>query len=687
MIVAWDGGPAEFELALPTQNDAEKISCTVEPEDQDSAMSQRLDLDPGKRKPSLCGRFVTMQMRLPAGLEHGYHRLTIECSGKRFRSLIISAPRRAYAADSTPGGDWGCFLPLYALRSERNWGAGDFTDLHNLTDWIADLGGSVVGTLPMLAAFLDEPCEVSPYAPASRLAWNEFYVDIHRIPELDGCREAAELLQSAALLEDVARLRAAKHVEYARLMALKRQVLQKLANAFFDQKPPRRYAEFEQFLQAHPHVEDYAAFRAAHERARKPWNEWLPAARAGRLSHDDYDLRGQRYHLYAQWIATTQLETLADAAGGGLYLDLPLGVHPDGYDAWRWNEVYACGASAGSPPDAVWTKGQDWAFPPLHPERIREDGYRHVRDYLGHHLRISRLLRIDHVMQLHRLFWIPHGLPASQGVYVQYRPKEFYAILALESHRYRTTLIGENLGTVPPQVNRAMRGHNLQQMYVVQYEIASEDEEDDGAGPAEGTTPATRRESATGDGVPPDKGDRPAAMPGACRPPVALRDVPPGCMASLNTHDMPTFAAWWRGEDLAVRQELGLIDGGEAQRLAEELQSTKAELSAWLRSRGWLGDAEQDDAQVLLAILKFLSASPAGVVLVNLEDLWLETRPQNVPGTGPERPNWQRKATPAFDEFTRRTDVLAALQSVSRLRQQAKTNPQEQPSKRATKTS
>jgi 4-alpha-glucanotransferase len=259
-------------------------------------------------------------------------------------------------------------------------------------------------------------------------------------------------------------------------------------------------------------------------------------------------------------------------------------------------------------------------------------------------------------------------MQADQGCYVRYHPEEFYAILTLESHRCQTTLIGENLGTVPPEVTQAMERHNMQSMYVVQYEVAESEQE---------SSPPTRSAAA---GTP-----APSAAPkrqttqkrqttknvrkrGTPSQSLALKAVPPGSLASLNTHDMPTFAAWWRGLDLALRQELDLITEDEVRSALEKQEVVRKELTVWLRAKGWITADDADDAEILLGILKFLAASEAGVVLVNLEDLWLETRPQNVPGTGHELPNWRRKAAVTLDQFQRRDEIVAVLQTVASLR-------------------
>lgn len=657
VVVAWNGGPLEFDVTLPVRESTGQVDVSVELEDHSSSISRPFDL--GRIVPQLtpCGRFATRRLRMEERLPWGYHRLKVHGASQpstggslgELASLVISAPRRAYSENPSTPSSWGCFVPLYALRSERNWGAGDFTDLENLTAWTETLGASVSGTLPLLAAYLDEPYEPSPYAPASRLAWNEFYVDVTRVAELAANPEAAQLVRSSDFVIEVAQLRETEYVDYRRSMVLKRRVLEILASDFFERRPGQRFVEFEQFVSRSPHADDYAAFRAAYERRREPWDGWPQPLRDGQLTESDYDPRAKRYHLYVQWLATQQLETLAEASRSGLYLDLPLGVRPDGYDVWRFPVAYACGASAGSPPDPIWTTGQNWNFPPLHPQRVREQGYRHVCDYLAHHMRLARFLRIDHVMQLHRLYWIPQGMEPNDGVYVRYRPEEFYAILCLESHRHQTTLIGENLGTVPPEVDRAMDRHGLKRMYVVQYEIASASVEMQADGRAADSPAPTA-------GVPHDTS-------------ATLSKVPTGALASLNTHDMPSFAAWWRGEDVVLRQQLGLLSEADAQREHRDLERTRTELVAWLRVTGWLEGSAADETAVLLAILKFLSASDAGAVMVNLEDLWLENRPQNVPGTGPELNNWRRKAARTIDEITRSPAVLKMLKAVAHARQ------------------
>lgn len=348
---------------------------------------------------------------------------------------------------------------------------------------------------------------------------------------------------------------------------------------------------------------DYARFRALDEARGESWSRWPARLRGGALRDADCRASLRHYHLYAQWLAHEQMAHLSQEArqqGVALYLDMPLGTHRDGYDAWRYQDLFALKASGGCPPDPVFTQGQDWGFAPLHPQRSREEGHAYMLAYLRHHLQQARMLRFDHVMGLHRLYWVPEGLPASHGAYVAYPAEEIYAMLSIESHRHQATIIGENLGTMPAEVNRSLERHGIAGMFVVQYEA------------------------------------RPHPGP-------ALRRIPEREVASLNTHDMPPFAAFWQGLDIDDRYALGLIRrrdlAGERRQRARICRS----LARLTSRRGRAARGRADARSVLRATLQHLGESDARWVLVNLEDLWLETESQNTPGTSSERVNWRRK--------------------------------------------
>jgi 4-alpha-glucanotransferase len=639
VTVAWAGEPAAVRLRLPARLSETALALTIELEG-----GERIELHArGGGLESLGGRVVAGELyavrrwALPATLPTGYHRLTLAAGGGRHEAHLIAAPVRAWEpdADSADARAWGVSLPLYALRSERSWGAADWTDFRRLIDWTEARGGQIVSTLPMLAGFLgngpkgDEPgpYEYSPYSPASRLFLNELFIDPESVAELAIAPEARAMLESDALRRSAAELNAADLVDYRRQAALRRCVLEKLAEAFFHNGATDRREAFERFLRQRSQTEDYALFRAVTEREGRCWHQWPEPLRSGRLTEGDADPAAVRYHLYAQWIAHEQLTALGERArrgGGGLYLDMPLGVNADGYDVWRYRDLFAMGAGGGAPPDNFFVKGQDWGFPPLHPERSRAEGHGYLAESIRGMMVVAGALRIDHVMGLHRLYWVPQGMDATEGVYVNYAADEIYAVLTLESQRHRVRVIGENLGTVPPAVPAAMERHAVAGMYVMQFSVQADGEH-------------------------------------------AIAPPPPGSVASLNTHDTPTFAGWWAGRDLDIQLEMGLIDADDHRDAHEHRGHVRDSMLYFLRRRGLLGE-NADTAAVLRACLRWLAAEPAGLVLVSLEDLWLETQPQNVPGTGQERPNWRRRASQPFGAWTASPEYVSLAHEINEIR-------------------
>ena len=628
VVVVWHGRPAQAELRVPAALAGGSADCELSQEDG-QVRAWRQPISGLLTLHSECVEgidYVAMRLDLPRDIPFGYHHLSVILGGARHESLIVSAPQTAYRPDVAERG-WGLLMPLYALHSARSWGAGDFSDLRAFTEWMAESGGSVVATLPFLAAFLDEPFEPSPYVPVSRLFWNEFCVDVTAAPEISRCDTAQATIGSARFQREQSRLRSAQLIDYKRVMALKRRVLEDLARCFFADRS-QRYGAFKEFLNKRPEVEDYARFRAVGERLRTPWPEWREPLRDGEVGEDDYDQDVRRYHLYAQWLAHEQLEAVGTAARARnvrLHLDLPLGTHPAGYDGWREQDLFPAGASAGAPPDMFFQQGQNWQFKPINPWSQRDQGYRYFRACLQHHLQYAGSLRVDHVMGLHRLYWIPSGMSADEGVYVRYPAGELYAILCLESQRHNAVIVGEDLGTVPRAVRSTMGKHGIRRSYVFQIE--------------------------------------PAVSEG--RP---LGHVPAASVASLNTHDTPPFAAYWRGVDIDQRRALGLLPETEAVKERRYRRQLKTWLVTLLERRGLLSKGRPGEAAVLRASLAHLSASRAATVLVNLEDLWLESASQNVPGTSQEHPNWRRKGRYAFEEFRTMPQVVDVLRQIDRVR-------------------
>jgi len=534
--------------------------------------------------------------------------------------MILSAPSRVFPPDRRfRERSWGLFLPLYTARSDRSWGTGDFTDLRNLLGRTRELGGELFGTLPLNACYLETPYAPSPYTPASRLFWNELFLDLEALPEFACCPAARSQVASPRFQEERAALYAASQVDYRRSIALKRSVLEPLAETFWNGGGCKEPA-FLEFLRNDRYLADYAAFRAETERRGRPWKYWdVPPGSAPLATARDS--KEARYHIYSQWAARRQLSGL-----DGLYLDLPLGVHAEGFDTWVEPDLFGHGMSVGAPPDRFFTGGQNWLFPPLLPEPNRQDRYRYFRETVRRQCRFASLLRIDHVMGLHRQFWIPGGAEPEDGAYVSYPAEEYYAVLAIESHRERCAVVGEDLGTVPPGVREAMERHQVHRLFVGQFQVE------------------------------PHRTGRP----------------PAGSLAALNTHDLRPFLGFLRSRDIDDRVENGLLAAGEADREKRSRAQAVGRLARTLLEDRFLDaaspEAEDFPERCLDAWIRALGAGPARFVLVNLEDLWLEEEPQNIPGTDFDRPNWVQRATLSLEEIFASDSIVKILRRLESTR-------------------
>jgi len=630
VLVAWDGLLASIELRTLEGPTPGLLTLRLRLETGEERVLRRdaAELPLLSSAPLEGRRAVRRRWPLGEHLPLGYHQLELRGGGHEACATVIAAPRRctSHALDGTPvradERGWGAFLPTYALRDPSDWGIGDYSRLGDLLQWTADQGGRCVATLPLLAGFFDETLhEPSPYAPASRLFWNELHVDPEAEPGWRTLPGVAALVDAPAFQAERRALQQAELLDYPRVARLKRPVIEAMAEAAERTRGARR-AALDHHLASHPLLPEYARFRATCEARGTPWTHWPERLRGGQLRESELDPRAVRYHVHVQLMAHQQLQRAAEAARQrdvGLLLDLPLGVHSCGYDTWRWPALFAKGISAGAPPDDFFTQGQSWGFPPLIPDVARADGHAYLRATLRHHLQFATALRIDHIMSLHRLYWVPHGLGATEGVYVRNHPQELYAVLCLESHRHGAAIVGEDLGTVPRALRPNMARHDVRRLSVLQFGIG-------GSG--------TQRVDARG-------------------------------VASLGTHDTPTFTAFREALDIEDFRSLGLMDGPTARRARAARRRLVGEMRHWLDVEQALPLGAPDD-ELAPAVLGQLGGEPHPLVLVNLEDLWHERRPQNVPGTHHERPNWRRRARhgpaalPALPAVGRALEVLRA---------------------------
>lgn len=482
----------------------------------------------------------------------GYHRIEIEQEDHHDLSRLLISPRRLPA--SVRG--WGLFAPLYALGGGAS---GDktfpsYSDLSVLGHWMqriahnSDRPLSFLGTLPLLACFFEEPFEPSPYSPISRSFWSELYVDPQATPEFrtmparrTSSRTNADSADAAtaagARAAEAAYERAAKpggqkaasaateRIDYQLVMRERRAAIEALLHTLDGHGEEGRRDLFQAALEQDDDLASYAAFRASVERHGTTWESWSERARSGTLrAGADYDGEVFRYHAYAQWLAREQMAAAALSSPAGFYLDLPIGSHGGGYDTWKHACDFAMGMSAGAPPDAMFEGGQNWGFPPLHPERSRRSGYACLRSALRHHFEHAAILRVDHVMGFHRMFCIPDGFEATDGVYVRYHSEELWGLLAIEAARARNglgaTVVGEDLGTVPDEVRREMDTRGALRMHVIPFEL---------------------RENEA----------------------AAISAPPVNALTCLGTHDMESFAIWW-DQDSTPKQHIAAFLGCDA---------------------------------------------------------------------------------------------------------------------------
>jgi 4-alpha-glucanotransferase len=521
----------------------------------------------------------------------GVHELVIERAGGVVRSTVIAAPIAAWRPTDTDSKRWGLAVHLGALRSGRSRSVGDLTDLRVLADSVAGAGGSAVSVLPILPTFDDPPAEPSPYSPVSRLFWSELVLDA-------GARAGVE---PGAPTDRIDVTAAAAEVRRA------------LADVALDAS-----ATVDSELAA------YARFRGAQRRLGRDWRAWREAARNGNLGHDDVDPAEERFHLTAQLAVRDQLAGLRrhlDTAGVSLGLDLAVGVHPEGYDVWSRPNLFADTMAVGAPPDAGFPSGQNWGFNPVLPAASAAEGHRYLRATIAHQASLAGLLRVDHIMALRRLYWIPQGMPLDQGTYVSYPMDELFALLCLESHVRSCEVVGENLGTVPPEIDDALGRHGINGMSLAQF--------------------------SAGAGLP-------------------VSDVSPDEVAFIGTHDTPTFSGWLEGRDIDLRVDLGLL-------AAEAAPAVRVDrVKAVRRLATEVGGTRDDPAELLELVIVALGSSSSPLVLLWLEDLWLEPDQVNVPGsTSAAHPNWQRPMGRGYDEALADHDVTRLLAVLDAARRDA----------------
>jgi len=619
VVVQAQSAPLELLVRLARRGDGERIAWQLHTESAGTSEGEaEVDALALRERSEVAGvahesRTLAIGVALPAG----YHRLELRAGDALAAVLVVAAPPTCYRPPllADDARVWGWSVQLYGLRSSRNWGVGDFGDLLELIDLAALRGACAIGLNPLHARFAHDAGRVSPYAPSSRLWLDALALDVEAIEDFVECDAARAGVDAPAFRARLAALREARLVDYEGVSRAKHEVLRELYAHFRSRhlaQDTQRAREFRAFQsQAGDVLRRHARFEAMQEAACD-------------------DAQGVEYHEYLQWQTDLQLARAAARCRErgmaiGLYRDLAVSVDRSGSDTWSFPGCFAATASVGAPPDDFNLSGQDWGLPPPLPQALRERGHEPFVLALRANMRHAGALRIDHVMGLMRLYWVPRGAGARNGAYVRYPLDELLAIVKLESHRNRCVVVGEDLGTVPDAVREALAAARVLSYRLLYFQ-----------------------RDASGGFLPP-------------------RAYPRDALVSIGTHDLPTLAGWWQGRDIALRDRLDLFpDAAMRERHVSERALDRVRLLDALAHAGRLSvDADVEvlargplSAALVEAIHGWLAACPSRLMMVQPED-WLGVVEQNnLPGTVDEHPNWRRKLPLTVEEL--RTDAAGA---------------------------
>ncbi len=587
-------------------------------------------------------QYLRMRVPLPAGARLGYHEVeaAFTDAGEHppARMRLILCPDRCYEPAAIENGARaaGIAIALYGVRSARNWGCGDFTDLEPLADWLLeDARGSFIGLNPLHAIPNREPFNISPYLPASTLFKNPLYLDLERIDEFRRSPEAQAWRASEEVRREIDELRAARLVRYERVWALKRHGLRLAFDQFLADAGAARRRELDAYIEGEGDLlHRYAVWCALdeHLHAQNPdvwiWPQWpepyrepeSPAVHRFAQEHE----RSVLFYKWLQWQIDMQLGAAQEYARSkglsiGLYHDLALATDQCGSDLWACRRFYVSGCRVGAPPDNFSPKGQDWGFPPPDSEHHRETGYRMFAEAIRKNAKHGGALRIDHVMRFFRLYWIPEGFEPAHGAYVRDHHEDLLHILALESVRGKVIVVGEDLGTVTRRIRTS-----LDHFGVYGYKVPYFERWENGQ----------------------------LKMPD---------DYSERALVSSSTHDLPTLAGFWIGADIEARSRAGLLPDEQTYRnmWSERARDKQLFLDALFR-KGLLPDwvprlareIPELTGELHNAFVGWLALSPSRLMALNQEDLLKDPDQQNLPATNTDQyPNWMHRMHFTIEEL------------------------------------
>ncbi len=649
--------PLCFPISLPLGDDSLEavfLECQLKDE-EGNIQSSKIK---GKaclllEKTVICGtRYARIQVTRPGRLSFEYYELelTIRIGAcvLEARSFVIAAPQKCYLPSGARR-DWGIGVQLYGIRSRDNWGIGDFRDLERIMKkagktWHA----STIGLQPLHSL---TPGLRSPYSPSSRLCWNPLYLNLEHVAEFRLSSKIQRMFRSKKFHAKLDSLRSCSLVDYDAVEALKMAVLEDLFRAFKRHHLLPHTARGRAFLQFVQHSPAYrtrfCVFNALNEHFHgKTWRQW-PSVYQCPCSPEVEEFQKThaariRYFYYVQWLCEQQLSKLDQVARTaslhlGLYHDLPVGIHPDGADAWGFQEQLAKDVTIGAPPDTINLQGQNWGLLAPNPRSLRQHGYDFFRQTISQNMTHGDVLRIDHALGLFRMYWVPFGHSGRDGLYVRTYVDELLAVLALESVRHKVMVVGEDLGTVTPAIQRKLEGAGL-----LSYRLLLFEREEGGMF----HTPS---------------------------------HYPAQALVSATTHDLPTLKGYWAGRDIAMKEQSNLYPlpedrDDDIRARGEDLQQLWESLSSVVRE---LPEVRPDilSADLITKIYQFLAQTPSRLLIAQLEDVLGELDTPNLPGAAESTyPSWRmrldRELTswlkdPAIKRFSQRVFRDRRRRSVS----------------------
>ncbi|NRQ41729.1 4-alpha-glucanotransferase [Rheinheimera sp. YQF-2] len=589
------------------------------------------------------GEILAAELTLELSLPLGYHQLSLSNGTQSYQQQLIITPQRCFQLHDKAvlHKTFGPAIQLYALKSQRNWGIGDFIDLQQMIAPLAAQGCDFIGLNPLHALYPELPQDCSPYSPNSRLWLNTEYVALEHTEEYRECAAAQQRFATENFQQRLQQLRNCSDVDYIGVAALKKDISVLLFQQFKQQhlaKNTPRAAEFQRFVSdSGISLHQLAIHQVlqgelfARDWSMAAWQNFPPELRDPNSSavaafareHTDAIQR----QLYLQWQAQLQLadvKRLCQQHGMaiGLYCDVAVGTSRSSAESWGAPEDYLLDLSVGAPADIMAPKGQNWGLLAYNPQTLRQKAYRPFIELIQANMRYAGALRLDHVMALLRLWCCPIGADATAGTYIRFPAADLFAILALESQRNSCVVIGEDLGTVPVEISHLMAQYQVlsYRVFMLEQKAGSYDH--------------------------------------------AAQTYPELALATVSTHDMPTLVGYWQEHDLALRHKLDLFPNPQ---VADSLYQLRADEKRLMAERLQLSDG--DYAQLVQASHLFTAQQPAKLLAFQLEDLLLMHTPVNIPGTSTEYPNWRRKLEHNIDEILTRPDVLTLLAAIKTARQ------------------